>query len=410
MNLAIEFGTIVVEVFLAFYFYNGMLGPEQQTKGKTALYYLLYGVVLAIGTLWVSSAILRALPLFAISLFGNRTIYRRGWIKVAYVTAIHFILIILADVLCGGILLLAGLPSEELLGAGVGRLVYNCFAKIVHLFFLQIVLTIARKSQDNSEALIHAIPLILCQIASGFICYQSFFVLTDHGQPIVITLETVCLLLINIVICVYVELIKKYYTQREQFEMQREYYAGLLERQEETRALWHDIKKYMAVMEDLVSESNQEEAQSCFAQVQASFSQVNDTVDVGNPMIDHILSRCLKKCRECGIKLHLNIWVSEQIDLLASDLYVIIGNTVDNAITACQRLPAEKRAIDLTLKQKNHILCYEISNEYVDAPTRKEGLHGYGLRNVRNCVNRNNGYMTVEKENGKFVVTIRLEA
>jgi sensor histidine kinase regulating citrate/malate metabolism len=89
---------------------------------------------------------------------------------------------------------------------------------------------------------------------------------------------------------------------------------------------------------------------------------------------------------------------------------VIIGNTVDNAITACQRLPAEKQVIDLTLKQKNHILCYEISNEYVDAPTRKEGLHGYGLRNVRNCVNRNNGYMTVEKENGKFVVTIRLEA
>ena len=61
------------------------------------------------------------------------------------------------------------------------------------------------------------------------------------------------------------------------------------------------------------------------------------------------------------------------------------------------------------LLQKNHLLFYEISNPYNGKKTQKSGrIHGYGLKNVEACVERNGGLMSISKENGVFAVSIQL--
>ena len=45
----------------------------------------------------------------------------------------------------------------------------------------------------------------------------------------------------------------------QQYRLQMEYYQQLKERQEETRALWHDIKKYILAMQAVAERGNSEE-------------------------------------------------------------------------------------------------------------------------------------------------------
>ena len=61
------------------------------------------------------------------------------------------------------------------------------------------------------------------------------------------------MLVINIVVCGYTEIVKKSYElqknqlcMQEQLAKQELYYQDIIARQDESRALWHDIKKIHA--------------------------------------------------------------------------------------------------------------------------------------------------------------------
>ena len=181
-------------------------------------------------------------------------------------------------------------------------------------------------------------------------------------------------------------------------------------RQEETRSLWHDMKKYMASVEALIANENREEAQRCLEGIYSAFSELSSAVDTGNKLVDSILTYGIKRAREHGVSVRPDIWVDNNLAFPATDLFVIIGNTLDNAIEACAQLDdAAERVITVTLRQNNHLLLYEISNPYVDKNTRKPGkIHGYGLKNVRACVERNEGLLQISKQDNIFRVSIQL--
>lgn len=104
------------------------------------------------------------------------------------------------------------------------------------------------------------------------------------------------------------------------------------------------------------------------------------------------------------------VWLDTDLNISPVDLYIIIGNTMDNAIEACDAFPAgHKPSISCTLRQKNHVLLYEISNPIPQVSVKKAGdIHGYGLENVKECVNRNSGFISVNTENDIFCVSITL--
>lgn len=226
------------------------------------------------------------------------------------------------------------------------------------------------------------------------------------------------LLYINVIICAYVETLNRSYENKREAEIakqklqiQTDYYRDIMRRQEETRSLWHDIKKYLAAMESMIRQDREIEARQCLDSVQSSFSDIEMTVDTGNTLVDSILSYGMKKARDANVQLELKIWVDSRLAFPESDLFIIIGNTLDNAIEACAALAEqEERIVHINLNQKNHLLFYEIRNVYEQAFGKKAkgSIHGYGLRNVRTCVERNGGEMSVMDDKREFVVSIQL--
>lgn len=197
----------------------------------------------------------------------------------------------------------------------------------------------------------------------------------------------------------------------QHYHLQMEYYKQLEEKQQETKALWHDIKKYVAAMQAIITAQNDsEQLRQISRAADTAFDRVKDISAFGNPIVDALLNQYLRTAEENKIKVLLNITVPETLFISSLSLSIVIGNTFDNAIEACCLLPADQRVIRLQLRKQNRILFYCIKNPYTDAVTklRVGKLHGYGLKNVECVVKQNNGNFQVEKSNGLFIVQIRL--
>lgn len=104
--------------------------------------------------------------------------------------------------------------------------------------------------------------------------------------------------------------------------------------------------------------------------------------------------------------MHLDVQIPRELSVTAADLYILLGNTLDNAIEACAALPPEQREINIKLKTHNRILFYEIENPYAPSYGNRVrgGLHGYGLQNVRRCVEKYQGTLEIQKGDNIFRV------
>lgn len=203
------------------------------------------------------------------------------------------------------------------------------------------------------------------------------------------------------------------------FAMQQEYYDQLCKRQEETRALWHDMKKYIRAIQaeqetkvgcnendsgENMPESSRSAVNESLLALEEALESVTPVVDMGNHVINVILNEYVQAAGNIGAAVKMDVQVPDRLFVTAADLYILIGNTFDNALDACAALPEGKRTISLMLRCRNRVLYYEISNPYPDnyLGQHKGHFHGFGLKNVRQCVKRYHGSVDISTEGNIF--------
>ena len=103
------------------------------------------------------------------------------------------------------------------------------------------------------------------------------------------------------------------------------------------------------------------------------------------------------------------------------DLYVLLGNTIDNAIEAVQRLsdPA-RRAITLQVQGRAGLVLITCDNPFEGSLRMRGGLpmtskadalrHGFGLRSMRLIAEKYDGVLSVSTDDGVFTVQISIPA
>ena len=259
-------------------------------------------------------------------------------------------------------------------------------------------------------------PLLLCQLISMYIIHVIYLTMRDTSTASasfgVILLG---LLYINAIVIVYIQAISAHgqrLTQIElaeqNYQLQQEYYQQLQKDQAETHALWHDIKKYVIAIQAAAGAGG-EKAQQEFESIQQEFGKIGTVVDVDNAELNVILNHCVQKASSSGIKVQLDVAVPPTLNVSAVDLSVIIGNTVDNAIEACQLLHDSSAVIHIMLRKNNDMLFYGVENPYSPSAPKKEGTnHGYGLKNVKKCVGKYHGRLALEQSDNMYRVSIYL--
>ena len=306
-----------------------------------------------------------------------------------------------------------GVDSSALMANYASRALYLVANHILLFGTVIIICVINRKSHSRMSIKI-LLPVLPCWIISILLCFLfawQCFVKDFEWHPLFL-IVLLGLLYTNIIMIYFTnktseqaQIKKDFEIAEHHYAMQQEYYDQLRVQQEETRALWHDISKYLrAAQVDSTSVA--------LTEVQEMLDSISCVVDVNNRIVSVILNEYFQIAKNSGIEVEIDVQVPSELFVTAADLYVLIGNTLDNAIEACVALPEEQRKINLKLKKHNNILFYEVSNPYTEKHLRRVrgNYHGFGLKNVARCVEKYNGKLDITKKNGVFRVVAHLNS
>jgi hypothetical protein len=420
--IAVEITSAILEMLVLSIYLKGLYQDYSKSIFVVWISYTVAGIGLCLLSIFSFSVMMRLtyifLALFILSVF----LFDAKWMNGFYGALLLCVINVIVDYTISGLMLSFGLHADTLKIYGNNRVLYIVLAKLVQLFFIFLVirLTKRKKSQDS---LIEAVPLLLCQVFSVFVCY--FMYLAVRNDEALLSWSFIIgaagILYINIVIFMYVERVKEVGEMKRQNEMadlqyqlKVDYFNQVKEDQANTRALWHDIRKYLNTMNELMSRNDIDHTRECICQVTDLFDGLGNVVDVGNTVVSAVLNASIQKTRRMNIETTLDIRVRPELNISAADLSVIIGNTVDNAIEACKLLEEGQRKISIQLIQKGALLYYEIRNPYKkqdpesEQEERSSKLHGYGLKNIRRCIDKYKGTMSVEANDTSFIVSVHI--
>lgn len=391
-----------------------------QKKDLSSRWFYLYIALLIVGQCLLSLFPTWVMPRTIYFLLGGFLLailfYEAQIWQAIFASAAFFTLVAVVEVLA---MLLIGLQvsdTDALMQAGSARLIYVVFSNLIQIPLL-ILISHFFSRKENVLRILWLLPIIAIQIASIAVCYVVQYHAADENFPDYLIGLMVVLLLMNILIVFYVEALRKNEQEKfraefneQQYRLQMEYYQQLKERQEETRALWHDIKKYILAMQAVAERGNSEELHKIVQDATDAFERSKNISTIGNPVVDALLNQYLHTAEENGIKVTLDVTIPEVLSISPLSLSILIGNTFDNAIEACCGLPPEQRKIHLQLRKQYRSLFYRLDNPYSDISRslRVGSHHGYGLKNVKRVVRESDGDFYAEKKNGTFTVKVRL--
>ena len=374
-----------------------------QKKDLSSRWFYLYIALLIVGQCLLSLFPTWVMPRTIYFLLGGFLLailfYEAQIWQAIFASAAFFTLVAVVEVLA---MLLIGLQvsdTDALMQAGSARLIYVVFSNLIQIPLL-ILISHFFSRKENVLRILWLLPIIAIQIASIAVCYVVQYHAADENFPDYLIGLMVVLLLMNILIVFYVEALRKNEQEKfraefneQQYRLQMEYYQQLKERQEEIRALWHDIKKYILAMQAVAGRGNSEELHKIVRDATDAFERSKNISTIGNPVVDALLNQCLHTAEENGIKVTLDVTIPEVLSISPLSLSILIGNTFDNAIEACCGLPPEQRKIHLQLRKQYRSLFYRLDNPYSDISRslRVGSHHGYGLKNVKRVVKESDG-------------------
>lgn len=178
----------------------------------------------------------------------------------------------------------------------------------------------------------------------------------------------------------------------------------------------HDYHNHIQVMKAHMALGQMEALSGYLDALEQELSRVDAYVKSGNLMIDAILNSKLSLARQQEIALHCTATLPERLSISDVDLCVILGNLLDNAIEACEKIAAEERFLRIycaVIKNQLYISVQNSAKEELDFDERnyiskKRGNHGLGMKRVQVLVDQYGGFLNLQNQPGIFAAEVLL--
>lgn len=196
----------------------------------------------------------------------------------------------------------------------------------------------------------------------------------------------------------------------QQMETQRDYYKERISEEERVRAIYHDLKNHLLVME---SRQNTEETRQMAQTLRSQIEDYEDYVHTGNDFLDIILKDKAAKAREKQIDFSAMVDFNGIDFIEPLDVSTIFGNAIDNAIEASEKLPEERRLVTVRAERVRDMLLIAVENNIlpgIQAPqgtTKKDRFaHGFGIPNIKKAAEKYGGQCSFQQEERTYRLKI----
>ena len=179
----------------------------------------------------------------------------------------------------------------------------------------------------------------------------------------------------------------------------------------------HDYRNHIQTMKAYAASGDLDAIRRYLDLLDQDLTTVDTVIKTGNPMTDAILNSKISLARSKDIQVIADAHVPVRLKSSEIDLCCILGNLFDNAIEASMKLPQEQRLIRVYMDMKNTQLYISFTNFTAGKKLPKEGSrfrstkgegHGFGLVRIDAIVERLEGYISRNSEDGAFTTEILL--
>ena len=183
-----------------------------------------------------------------------------------------------------------------------------------------------------------------------------------------------------------------------------------------SRQTVHDMKNHILLMRKYVEEGRIEELHQYLGELGTEMGANSGQILTGIEEIDFMIDQKGREAKALGIEMEIDVPLLKSMPVSPKEAVSLFGNLLDNALEACKRSGDEEKWIRLTIRISHQILLLKIENSKgkiekedsagLSSSKTGTGIHGYGLRNVCQIVERHKGEIAIQDQEDTFCVRI----
>ena len=194
-------------------------------------------------------------------------------------------------------------------------------------------------------------------------------------------------------------------------------YDDLNQRISAARQGRHDLRHHIVTMENYVKAGNIEELKKYLDEIGERYQLAETLTYCSNTTVNGILSYFSQEASRDNIDYKVNLGIPEEVKIAKTDLSILFGHLLENALEACQRQRSGERKIHVRGQTSQNTFALAIDNTYETEPQRdkmgkfrsmKHAGAGIGTESVRDIVSRYDGVIEFETKGDLFCVSVLL--
>ena len=198
----------------------------------------------------------------------------------------------------------------------------------------------------------------------------------------------------------------------QQVGMQKSYYDNLVAQMEEIRHIRHDLRHHRAALAAIVRSGDTESAEKYIQ----SWNVLDAATPVtGNLVADSLIAYHDSWAKEMGFTLQVEMSLPRLPGISDADLCVMIGNLLQNAMEAQEKLPQEKRMVRICARGDETSLTLAVDNRFDGVLRQADGRlmsqkeepgHGLGISSVQAVCKKYDGLLQLETKEDLFLAGV----
>lgn len=195
--------------------------------------------------------------------------------------------------------------------------------------------------------------------------------------------------------------------QDENIQALSQAYAG-------QRKMTHDYRAQLSTLSELLEDGDLENAKAYLSEMRTRQSERVLLVNTHNAAIDAVLNQKGYAGLRQRIDMRFRVNDLSALKLPRVDVTIVLANLIDNAMEACSQMPQTERWVSVQILYGHKMLSISIVNPSRPvqiiggqiATTKPDPLlHGFGLRNVEDILEKYHAEYTFSFEDGRFIFT-----
>lgn len=220
------------------------------------------------------------------------------------------------------------------------------------------------------------------------------------------------LLCINVLLCLVLnklELHRMAEEERRMLQADVAYHVELANSYQESfrmqRKITHEFRNQLAAIDSLLAQEEYKRASDYVHHLQKETQEIMPLIHTNHPMADAVLNQKYRQAAEKGVGMLLYCNDLSEIPMEDGDLVTLLGNLLDNAISASAK--TSEKSIRLRLWREGDSYQMTVRNstpeDSEDYPEQEQLLHGYGTELVTAVLEKYGYPYIAEKIDSQYV-------